>query len=99
MILRNKAKKSFVFFVRLKLGDAKTVRMFAGHLWFMGGKSMNSDLLESNMQCSFLIQLARFTVAILLFSSLSISVAAQTSDAQASQSESWTKTTESHPAA
>src|SRR5215470_12458532 len=50
------------------------------------------------MQSSFLIMLARFTAAILLFSPLTAFLAAQTSDAQANQSESWTKTTESHPA-
>ena len=42
--------------------------------------------------------LARLTVVLLLFSPLISSLAAQTSDAQANQSESWTKTSESHPA-
>lgn len=50
------------------------------------------------MECVSLIKLARFAVAILLVSPLITSLAGQTSDAQASQSESWTKTTESHPA-
>jgi len=59
---------------------------------------MNSDFLESTMQCPSLHELARFTVAILLFSPCVNTLAAQTSDAQANQSESWTKTTESHPA-
>jgi len=58
---------------------------------------MNSDLLESTMRCSFPHKLTRFTVAILLVYA-SVSLAVQTSDAQANQSESWTKTTESHPA-
>ena len=63
----------------------------------VGGKSMNSDLLESTRRCSFPHKLTRFTVAILLVYA-SVSLAVQTSDAQANQSESWTKTTESHPA-
>lgn len=50
------------------------------------------------MQCPSLIKLARFIVAILLFSPWVISLAGQTSDAQASESQSWTKTTESHSA-
>src|SRR3954468_25103303 len=50
------------------------------------------------MQCPPPIKLARFAVAILLFYPLVTSLAAQTSDAQANESESWTKTTESHTA-
>jgi hypothetical protein len=50
------------------------------------------------MQCPPPIMLARFTVAILLFYPLVTSLDAQTSDAQANESESWTKTTESHTA-
>ena len=50
------------------------------------------------MQCPPLIKLARFIVAILLFSPWVISLAGQTSDAHASESQSWTKTTESHSA-
>src|SRR5947207_7428455 len=50
------------------------------------------------MQCPPLIKLARFIVAILLFSPWVISLAGQTTDAQASESQSWTKTTESHSA-
>ena len=50
------------------------------------------------MQCPPLIKLARFIVAILLFSPWVTSLAGQTSDAQASESQSWTKTTESHSA-
>ena len=50
------------------------------------------------MQCPPLIKLARFIVAILLFSPWVTSLAGQTSDAQASESQSSTKTTESHSA-
>ena len=50
------------------------------------------------MQCPPLIKLARFTVAILLFSTLVPSLGAQTSDAQPNEAQSWTKTTESHTA-
>ena len=50
------------------------------------------------MQCPPLIKHARFIVAILLFSPWVTSLAGQTSDAQASESQSWTKTTESHSA-
>jgi len=50
------------------------------------------------MHSSSLIKLARLTVAILFFSPLTGLLTAQTSDARANQSESWTKTTESHPA-
>ena len=50
------------------------------------------------MQCPPLIKLAWFTVATLLFSTFIPSLGAQTSDAQASESHSWTKTTESHTA-
>jgi hypothetical protein len=50
------------------------------------------------MQCPPPIKFARFAVAILLFYPLVTSLAAQTSDAQANESESWTKTTESHTA-
>ena len=45
-----------------------------------------------------LIKLARFVVVILLFSPWVTSLAGQRSDAQASESQSWTKTTESHSA-
>ena len=50
------------------------------------------------MQCPSPIKFARFAVAILLFYPLVTSLAAQRSDAQANESESWTKTTESHTA-
>src|SRR6266851_200274 len=50
------------------------------------------------MQCSPVIKLAWFTVAILLFCAFIPSLGAQTSDAQANESQSWTKTTESQTA-
>ncbi len=50
------------------------------------------------MQCPPLITVARFTVAIILLSTFIPSLPAQTPDAQASESQSWTKTTESHAA-
>jgi hypothetical protein len=50
------------------------------------------------MQCPPLIKLARFIVAILLFCTFIPSLGAQTSDTQTSESQSWTKTTESHTA-
>ncbi len=50
------------------------------------------------MQCPPLITVARFTVAIILLSTFIPSLPAQTPDAQASESQSWTKTTESHTA-
>jgi hypothetical protein len=50
------------------------------------------------MQCQPLIKLAWFTMAILLFCTFIPSLGAQTSDAQASESQSWTKTAESHTA-
>ncbi len=50
------------------------------------------------MQSPPLISLAWFTVAILLFCTFIPSLGAQTSDAQTSESQSWTKTTESHTA-
>jgi hypothetical protein len=58
---------------------------------------MNSDLLESTMRCSVPLKLTRFTVWILLVFA-AVFLRAQTSDVKANQSESWTKTTESHPA-
>jgi hypothetical protein len=50
------------------------------------------------MQCLSLTKLAWFTAPILLFCAFAPSLGAQTSDAQASESQSWTKTTESHTA-
>jgi hypothetical protein len=58
---------------------------------------VNSDFLEFTMRCSSLPRLMRFFVAILLVCA-SAALAAQTSDAKPNESESWTKTTESHPA-
>ena len=49
------------------------------------------------MQCPSWIKVSWFTLAI-LFCAFIPSLGAQTSDAQASESQSWTKTTESHPA-
>src|SRR6266480_821478 len=50
------------------------------------------------MQCRHLIKLAWFTAAILLFCTFIPCVGAQTSDTQASEPQSWTKTTESNTA-
>ena len=50
------------------------------------------------MQCPPLIKLARSTVVTLLFCTFIPFLSAQTSDAPASESQSWTKTTESHTA-
>ncbi len=50
------------------------------------------------MQYPPLITVAPFTVAVLLFCASIPSLGAQTSDAQASEPQSWTKTTESHTA-
>ena len=98
MILRNKANKYFSFndFTKWKWFDAEVFGLDTGGS--KGRQFINSGFLECTMGSSFLIKLARFAVAILLFSPLIASLAAQTSDAQANQSESWTKTTESHPA-
>ena len=50
------------------------------------------------MQYPSLSKFARFTVAIIPFCMFVPSLSAQTSDAQAGESQSWTKTTESHTA-
>jgi hypothetical protein len=63
-----------------------------------GRKFVNSDTLESTMQSPPLIKLAWFAVAILPFCTFIPCLGAQTSDAQASESQSWTKTTESQTA-
>jgi hypothetical protein len=97
VILQNKAKKSFGCFMKLKSGRGQSRRMSAGQRLSGGGEFMRSDLLEFTMRCSFPHKLTRFTVALLLVSA-PLSLTAQTSGAKADESESWTKTTESHPA-
>ncbi len=56
------------------------------------------DHLECAMQYRSLTRFAWFTVAIIPFCVFVPSLSAQTSDAQASESQPWTKTTESHTA-
>src|SRR5262249_34903012 len=52
--------------------------------------------VESTMRCQSPHKVTRFTLALLVYAS--VSLAAQTPDVKANESESWTKTTESHPA-
>jgi hypothetical protein len=54
--------------------------------------------MESTMQYPSLVRLASFTAAILLFCTLTPFLAGQTPDAQASEPQSWTKTSESQTA-
>src|SRR5713101_7948600 len=60
-------------------------------------KIRTSNIWSAPMQYPSLIKVTWFTAAILFCASIP-SLGAQTSDAQATESKSWTKTTESHPA-
>jgi hypothetical protein len=97
MILQNKAKKSFACFIKVKATQVTAVKFLARQRLFGSGEFVNTDLLESIMRCSSAHKLTLFAIAI-LFVYTSVSLRAQTSDVKANESESWTKTTESHPA-
>jgi hypothetical protein len=58
----------------------------------------SSDLLEYPMRSQSLIKLVSFAATVVLFCSMVAPLHAQTSDAQTTEPQSWSKTTESHPA-